>query len=121
MPADCSGTITLANLCVAPSSNKQESFRSVQQRYGDGYTSRRQDGINPVICIWNVSTPPMTLENAAAFEAELVANGVGFFPWTPPGESTPSNWIVDPATWQISYPSPKHAVFSFTLRKWYGS
>ena len=63
----------------------------------------------------------MTLENAAAFEAELVANGVGFFPWTPPGESTPSNWIVDPATWQISYPSPKHAVFSFTLRKWYGS
>ena len=121
MPADCSGTITLANLCVAPSSNKQESFRSVQQRYGDGYTSRRQDGINPVICIWNVSTPPMTLENAEAFEAELVANGVGFFPWTPPGESAPSNWIVDPVTWQISYPSPKHAVFSFTLRKWYGT
>lgn len=121
MPVNCNEKITLSNLCVAVASQQQKSFRTIQQRYGDGYTARRQDGINPVICVWNVSTPPMPVADAEDLQDELIALGPGFFSWTPPGESTAKNWIVDPVAWEMSYPDVGFAIVSFSLRQWYGS
>ena len=72
MPINCNEKITLSNLCVAVASQQQKSFRTIQQRYGDGYTARRQDGINPVTCVWSVSTPPMSLADAEDLQNELI-------------------------------------------------
>ena len=121
MPISCKTPISLNDLCVVVSSKKQVTFRTVQQRYGDGYTARRQDGINPVDYIWGLSTPPMPVEEAQALEAELIANGVGFFEWTPPHETTPRKWMLDPVAWEWSYQSPDIASLSFSLRIWNGS
>lgn len=120
MPLNCNDKITLSNLCVAVASQQQKSFRIVQQRYGDGYTARRQDGINPVICIWNVSTPPMPVADAEDLQNELIDLGPRFFSWTAPGESEPKNWILDPVEWSVAYPDIGFAVVSFSLRRWYG-
>ena len=121
MATNCDEKITLANLCVAEASQQKKSFRILQQRYGDGYTARRQDGINPVICIWNVSTPPMPMADADDLLDELAELGPGFFAWTPPGEANPKNWILDPPSWDVSYVGPDYAVVSFSLRQFYGS
>ena len=121
MPINCNSKISLSNLRVAESSSQQKSFRTIQQRYGDGYTARRQDGINPVICIWNVATPPMPMADAEDLQDELIALGSGFFSWTPPGEDAAKKWILDPPTWDIAYVGPGYAVVSFSLRQWYGS
>jgi phage-related protein len=120
MPINCTDPISLDDLCVVPSSRKRTTFRMVQQQYGDGYIARRNDGINLVDHIWGVSTPAMPLDEALAFESELEANGVTEFQWTPPGESTPVDWILDPVVWEWSFPSPDTASISFSIRRWYG-
>ena len=120
MPINCE-QISLDNLCVVVDSRKAVSFRTVQQQYGDGYTARRQDGINPVTCTWTVSTPPMPVSDVQDLEAELIANGTGFFTWTPPNETEPKNWILDPVAWDWSYQNGDMAALSFSLRQWYGA
>ena len=119
MPVSCPGQITLNNLCVAVDATKQTSFRTIQQQYGDGYMARRQDGVNPVMEMWNVSTPPMPVEDVLALEAELIALGPDFFAWTPPNETASKNWILDPVQWDWSYQTGDMASLSFTLKRWY--
>lgn len=121
MPIRCNPPISLDNLHVTPAAQKKTGFRFVQQRYGDGYTARRQDGLNPVIETWSVSTPPMPVCDVEALEQELIANGVKSFSWTAPNESTPSNWILDPVSWDWSFQTTDLASLSFTLRRWYGA
>ena len=121
MPINCDGKITIENLRVTTGASKTTSFRFVQQRYGDGYTARRQDGINPVIEVWDVSTPPMSVCDAEAFEQDLIKNSTGFFSWCAPNQSEATNWILDPISWDWSFDSTDFASLSFTLRRWYGS
>lgn len=119
MPINCNEKITLSNLCVTPTAQKQTSFRTLQQQYGDGYMARRQDGINPVGYTWNVSTPPMPVDDAYDLEAELIANGTTPFSWTPPGEDDAQDFILDPVVWSWSWADANHAALSFTLKRWY--
>jgi len=121
MPISCKPPISLDNLLVTPSAQKRASFRTVQQQYGDGYTARRQDGINPVNYVWDVSTPPMPVDDVFALEQEIIDNGMGFFSWTPPHESTPSNYVLDPISWDWSFIGQDMASLSFSLRIWNGS
>jgi len=121
MPINCKTTISLDNLLVTGSARKKASFRTIQQQYGDGYMARRQDGINPVNYVWSVSTPPMRMEEAFALEQELIANGSGFFSWTPPHECDPGNYVLDPVSWEWSFNGPDLASLSFSLRVWNGS
>ena len=102
-----------------PSATKRTSFRTLQQQYGDGYTARRQDGINPVNHTWGVSTPLMEFEDALALEEELIANGTGFFTWTPPNEATAYEFILDPVAWDWTFEASGYASLSFTLKRWY--
>ena len=119
MPVPCPGAITLNNLCVTVDATRQVAFRTLQQQYGDGYVARRQDGVNPVMETWNVSTPPMPVEEAYAFENELIALGTRSFGWTPPNETAEKQWILDPVTWNWSYSTGDLASLSFTLKRWY--
>ena len=121
MPIDCTGKITLTNLKVTPTAKKTTSFRTIQQRYGDGYTARRQDGINPVIEVWDVSTPPMSVCEVEALEQELIVNGPNYIKWCAPNQSEATNWILDPVSWDWSFDTTDLASLSFTLRRWYGS
>ncbi len=119
MPIDCTAPISLDNLCVTPAAQKTTTFRTLQQQYGDGYVARRQAGLNPVNYTWGVSTPPMKFEDAYALEQELIANGTGFFLWTPPNETEAQEFILDPVQWDWSWQSDDMASLSFTLKRWY--
>ena len=118
MPVPCS-QITLNSLCVAVNAQKQASLRTIQQQYGDGYVARRQDGVNPLMETWQVSTPPMPVADALALEQELITLGTKSFAWTPPNEPAPKNWILDPVMWDWSYQTGDIASLSFTLKRWY--
>ena len=119
MPVPCSGVITLNNLCVTVDATKQVAFRTLQQQYGDGYVARRQDGVNPVMETWNVSTPTMPVEDVINLENELIALGTRSFGWTPPNETVEKQWILDPVVWNWTYSSGDKASLSFTLKRWY--
>ena len=119
MPVNCSKPISLDNLCVIPSASKSTSFRTLQQEYGDGYIARRQAGLNPVSYTWSVSTPPMPFDDAFALEQELIANGTGFFVWTPPNEKEAQEFILDPVQWNWDFQSGDYASLSFKLKRWY--
>ena len=119
MPINCNGKITLDNLCITPQAQKTTSFRTLQQQYGDGYVARRQDGINPVAYTWAVSTPPMPFSDALDLEGELIANGTNPITWTPPGEETAQEFIVDPVAWSWAWADPDNVALSFTLKRWY--
>jgi len=119
MPVPCTGAITLNNLCVTVDATRQVAFRTLQQQYGDGYAARRQDGVNPVMETWNVSTPPMPVAQAYAFEAELIALGTRSFGWIPPNETADKQWILDPVAWNWTYSTGDLASLSFTLKRWY--
>ena len=121
MPVNCNTPISLDNLCVTVDAQKSVSYRTLQQQYGDGYIARRTDGINPVNYTWNVTTPQMPVDEALAFEAELIANGTGFFSWTEPDSRQTYNYILDPVEWRWQWSTDDLAALSFTLRRWYGS
>ena len=118
MPISCN-FIELETLCPALGATRQVSFRTLQQQYGDGYMARRQAGLNPLNITWQVSTPPMTIENCQAFEEELIANGTKAYSWTPPFETETSTWVLDPVVWDWNFDTGNIASISFTLRRWY--
>ena len=111
--------MSLDSLCVTPDARKSVSFRTLQQQYGDGYVARRQDGLNPVAYTWSVSTPLMRVDEALAFEEDLIANGTGFFNWTPPDQTSEATFILDPVEWEWRWGSDEYAAISFTLKRWY--
>lgn len=115
----CTAAITLGTFRTSVQARRSVSFRTLQQQYGDGYVSRRQDGVNPVMEIWAVETPPLDTADALALEAELIALGVGDFAWTPPFETEAKNWILDPVRWDWNYLGDDRATISFTLKRWY--
>ena len=119
MPVDCTAPLTLGTLCVTVDAQKQVSFRALQQQYGDGYVARRQDGVNPVMETWNVTTPLQSYANTQALEDELIALGTNYFAWIPPNETVSKNWVLDPVTWNWSYATGDLASLSFTLKRWY--
>ena len=119
MPVPCEAAMTLGTLCVQVSATKQVAVRYLQQQYGDGYVARRQDGVNPVMETWQVATPPMAVADVQALETELIALGPGFFAWTPPNETVPKNWILEPIQWAWSFQTGDMASLSFTLKRWY--
>lgn len=118
MPVNCEPLMTLETLVPNLSARKNVSFRTLQQQYGDGYMARRQDGLNPINITWTVSTPPLSIENCQALEAELTALGPNPFLWTEPN-GTQQKWILDPVQWNWNYQTAYLAELSFTLRRWY--
>lgn len=119
MPVNCNTPFSLDDLCVIPSATKRTSFRTLQRQYADGYVARRQAGLNPVAYTWDVSTPLIPVDEALAFEEELIANGTGFFLWTPPYESQAYEFILDPVEWNWNFQGGDYASLSFTLKRWY--
>jgi len=111
--------MTLATLRIVPSSTKETSFRYLEGNYGDGYISRRQDGISPLIIRWSVKTPDMPVEELDVLEAEIAALGVNYFSWQAPDETSPTNWILDPISWQRNYASTDKASISFSIKRFY--
>ena len=111
--------MSLDSLCVIRSASKTASFRTLQQQFGDGYVARRQAGLNPVSYTWSVSTPPMPIDDVFALEQELIANGTGFFLWTPPFENQAYEYILDPVAWDWEFQSDELASLAFTLKRWY--
>lgn len=120
MAAECTAPLTLGTLRVTVDATKRTSIRTLQQQFGDGYRARRPDGINTLSEEWQVSTRPMRRAEADALEGELVALGPAPFTWTPPHESTPKQWILDPVQWSTEYPTENAVTLSFTLKRWYG-
>ena len=111
--------ITLTNLKVRPDARKTTTFRTLQQQYGDGYMARRQDGVNPVNYVWSVSTPPLWIEDAQSFEAELIELGTAPFEWIPPNQQFSETYVVDPPEWSWSWESDQLASIAFQLKRWY--
>jgi phage-related protein len=58
-------------------------------RFGDGYSQRVAEGINPVNQTWNLQFNSKPLAEAQAIDAFFrVKNGVASFTWVPPDEVT---------------------------------
>ena len=119
MPVSCNTEMTLGTICVAMSARKTTSLRTLKQQYGDGYVARRQDGLNPVMEKWEVSTIPMSYEEAQGIEDALIDLGVTPFAWTPPNETASKNWILDPNRWEWDYATCDLVSLSFVLKRWY--
>lgn len=122
MPVNCTANMTLGTLCVSVEARKSASLRMLQQQYGDGYVARRASGVNTLMEMWSVTTPPLPFEQIEALENEIIALANNSFEWTPPNETatTPvKRWILDPPSWDWSYSSDDLASLSFTLRRFY--
>jgi len=111
--------MTLATLAIEQESTKSASFRYLEAQYGDGYRSRRQDGLHPVMESWNIKTPTMPASEAVVLENEIIALGTGYFSWQAPDETLASNWVIDPLEWSRSYDSCDFASLSFTVKRFY--
>ena len=61
----------------------------------------------------------MPVDEALAFEAELIDNGTKAFRWMPPDGSPEEDFILDPVQWDWTWGSDDLAALSFTLRRFY--
>ncbi len=111
--------MSLDTLVPVVAARRSVSFRTLQQQYGDGYVARRQDGLNPVSIAWEITTPPLSIENCQSLEQELIDNGTAPFTWTEPNATDAETWILDPVEWQWTYQTAFLAQLSFTVKRWY--
>lgn len=73
-------------------------------RFGDGYSQRVAEGINPISQTWNLQFNSKPLDEALAIENFFAArNGVTSFTWTPPDEFTEVKVICQ--KWAKTYES----------------
>ena len=119
MPVNCTAQLTLGTLDIRVDAKRKVSFRGIQQQYGDGYMSRRQDGINPVMEQWDITTPVMDIEQAYVLENEIITLGTGSFAWIPPNETEEKNWVLDPIEWEMNYATTDTASLSFRIKRFY--
>lgn len=119
MPTSPPTNFTLGNLRIVVEAQRTESIRTLQQQFGDGYVARRPDGINTSIEEWQVVTRPLRSADAASLEAEIRALGGGPFVWTPPTESVPKKWVLEPVQWARRYLSTEWSTLSFNIKRWY--
>ena len=117
MPVSCS-QMTLGTLCVEVEASRSVSVRTLQAQYGDGYVSRRPDGINTLMEFWTVRTPMRPVDEVQALEAEIIALGANSFAWTPPHETVSKQWVLEPYQWEWSF-NADVASLSFTLMRFY--
>lgn len=115
MPIRCNSQITLGALAVQVEATGASAVRNLSTQFGDGYRERRPDGINTLIRNWQVSTPPMLLDDVLVLEDELQDLGVGSFAWAPPGEPL-GRWELEPVEWKRTYMADHLASVSFGLR-----
>lgn len=119
MTSVCTTAITLGTLRVDLQATREVAFRTLQAQFGDGYLARRQDGINPVIETWSVSTPPRPITELQSVETELINLAGSFFTWTPPYETGAKKWVLFPNKWSWRYMGDEKATISFTLRRFF--
>lgn len=119
MTSICTTAITLGALRVDLQATREVAFRTLQAQFGDGYLTRRQDGINPVIETWSVSTPPRPITELQSVETELINLAGSFFTWTPPYENSAKKWVLFPNKWSWRYMGDEKATISFTLRRFF--
>lgn len=113
------GQMTLSSLSVVVQATKTTSFRYLETQFGDGYRARRQDGVNPIMEKWAISTPAMATDKLVVLEQELEALGTDHFDWQAPDDDTVKKWVLDPIEWKRSYSSNALASISFTISRFY--
>jgi phage-related protein len=119
MTESCNSEISLRTLTVAVTATATKTKRILSAQYGDGYKSRRPDGLNPWKTVWQVDTVPLQPEAAYTLEAELEATGELPFYWLPPGGAEESVWCLEPVQWKRSY-NAGLIVLTFTIENWNG-
>jgi len=110
--------LTLTGLKTTVEATKAVSVRILTSRYGDGYQSRRVDGINPVRERWSIKTRFDSYTNTAAIETALSNLNGNHFQWTPPFESTAKFWILEPSQWQWQFEGEKSCI-AFRIERFY--
>ena len=77
---------------IGRDSSKQVEMRVNYVSFGNGYSQRSGDGINPGVVDWDVVIPDLNLTTAAAIDTFLTTHaGVLAFDWQPPG-GTMKKW-----------------------------
>ena len=81
---------------------KKMSPRILRAKFGDGYSQRAGDGINPIDEEYSCDWDHVDETEADALEAQFEGlYGVGTLTWTPPGESTAKKFTVP--SWSRTY------------------
>ena len=72
----------------SPGSSLERSPRVVATSFGDGYEQRADDGLNPVVQVWDLVFTAIDVAIANDIDAFLAA-GLGrvVFDWTPPAQT----------------------------------
>lgn len=84
--------------------SKTNKPRVLTAQFGDGYSQRVSNGINPIVREWSVSFSGRTLKETNLIETFLTnRKGVEGFLWTPPGDTTTYS-VVCPE-WSRTYDS----------------
>lgn len=87
------------------STGKDVSARIIQAQFGDGYSQRAADGLNPVMDKPRLTWSGLTTADADTIEAFFEARGGHeAFLYTLPREVTAKLWICK--TWTRNYPEP---------------
>lgn len=94
---------TFPAITVSDGSTPKETIpRVIRYKFGDGYTQRVGDGINPVLVDWSLVWTTLSPTDKGTIETFLLGKGgVTAFYWTSPLDSTPhkytcGRWLFQP-------------------------
>jgi len=75
--------------------SKNVDARVLRADFGDGYSQRAADGINPLEETWDCEWEHLDSSEVATLEAQFTAAyGVNTIDWTPPGDSTARKFTI---------------------------
>jgi phage-related protein len=80
---------------ISQSSQAETSFKTIEVKYGNGYSQRAGDGYNSNSSTWTVDWGMLNETIFSTILAALdLAGGVDYFTWTAPGDASQKKWIV---------------------------
>lgn len=110
-------SLTVFSPPVAPAPGqtaKTVTARVLRAQFGDSYSQRTPDGLNPVTEAVVLDWPTLRPADANTIEAFFVAlQGATAFNYTLPWESIAKSWTA--ASWKRGTPSPVTASFQVNL------
>lgn len=95
--------------------NKSYKARILENKMGDGYTQRVQDGINNITREVSIELIGTATQIKVYSDFLELCGGATNFTWTPPGESTSLKWTCQ--EWDVSYLANDMLTLKAKLRK----
>lgn len=111
---------TFPAIAIDQSSKYKRTPRRKTTQFGDGYSQKYGDGINPYSETWDLSFSLRTAASITTLSNFLDANQSIPFDWQAPLDASSKKWTMTDQGYSVTNPERDLYSISFTIERYFG-